>query len=517
MIIVPQLAADNLPNYHFVSLSDPNPLKKFHRIGFILLQPHSLDGENPEPVVVTESTVELLNGKSIHDENHGDFVCHVGIHNGPTNPKAKKLLNEYMSMPQNLKKEAELVEKCIRKLESELRENSGDDYDGWNLIKDKVETWGSVEREKRETSEEEGEEGADSEVELKVLKKKIDIGVEYLRRAFNFCIYCVSSSDSIHELTRKCPGGHIRRPTPPSDYAADQRTVNWTKKWQDKLELFVNPPVPGQEDYAERLTKIGGKPVEEAVMEETMKCVKEEDEGKFRCKVSGCTKLFRAKDFWRKHLDKKHTEWLQQMELDAALINTYVSDPTRVHPPKIEQNAHGNFQAGGLGGTRNPPILPMSFPQGVLPPPGFPFNAAFMQAAVSSSIHANGNGTLTGGVGPIRRPTRNPSGGGIGAPPGRDGNRYGGSLPYVRPDRAHREREREKRDREMREAQSKKVGGGVPAGGPSGVGTGMGGGVPGPAVAGSPDAELAVMGRAVKSYKDLDATEGRKGVDELDY
>jgi len=486
-----ELAASNLPDFHFVSLSDPNPLKKFHRIGFILLKPQDANDATSEPTSVDEDTVDLLNGKSIHDDTHGDFVCHVGIHNGPTNPKAKKLLNEYMSIPQNLKKEAELVEKCIKKLESELADATDmPEYDGWELIKDKVESWGAAERVKRETSEEEGEEGADSEVELKILKKKIDIGVEYLRRAFNFCMYCVSSSDSIHELTRKCPGGHIRRPTPSPDFTADQRTINWTKNWHDKLELFVNPPMPDHNDYAERLKKIGGRPVKEAIDEETMKFVKQEDEGKFRCKVAGCTKLFKAEEFWRKHLDKKHTEWLQQLELEASLINSYVSDPTRVHPPKIEQNAQGNFQPAGMGSHRNPAMLPMGFPGstmgGLQPPPGFPFNAAFMQAAAAS----NGNGILPVGVGPIRR-ARNPSGAAQGA---RD-TRYG--QPYARPDRAQREREREKRDREMREAQAKKTGLGV-----------------GPAP--GPDAELAVMGRAVKSYKDLDATEGKK-VDELDY
>jgi len=456
---------------------------------------------------VDETTVEMLNGKSIHDDQHGDFVCHVGIHNGPTNPKAKKLLNEYMSMPQNLKKEAELVEKCIKKLEAELmdEENLIYEYDGWELIKDKVEAWGSVEREKRETSEEEGEEGADSEVDLKILKKKIDLGVEYLRRAFNFCMYCVSSSDSIHELTRKCPGGHIRRPTPFPDFTADQRTINWTKNWQDKLELFVNPPNPNDEDYAERIKKIGGRVVKEAVEEETLKFVKQEDEGKFRCKVSNCTKLFKAEEFWRKHLDKKHTEWLQQLELEASLVNSYVSDPTRVHPPKVEQNAQGNFQAAGMGGNRNAPMLPMSFAGGIpglQPPPGFAFNAAFMQAAAASGVHhTNGNGMLAG-VGPIRR-GRGQSGGGQG---GRD-SRYG--QPYARPDRAQREREREKRDREMREAQSKKGGSG---------GTGGGSGSGGASVGGGPEAELAVMGRAVKSYKDLDATATvKKEVDELDY
>jgi hypothetical protein len=280
-----------------------------------------------------------------------------------------------MSLPQNLKKEAELVERCIKKLELELADDEDHmgEYDGWELIKEKVEEWGTLEREKRETSEEEGEEGADTEVELKILKKKIDIGVEYLRRAFNFCMYCVSSSDSIHELTRKCPGGHIRRPTPSPDFTADQRTINWTRNWQDKLELFVNPPEPHHHDYAERLKKIGGRIIHDAVEEETLKFVKQEDEGKFRCKVGTCTKLFKAEEFWRKHLDKKHTEWLSQLELEATLVNTYVSDPTRVHPPKIEQNAQGNFQAGGMsmgGSHRGPQLMPIGFPPvpGLQPP-----------------------------------------------------------------------------------------------------------------------------------------------------
>ncbi|CCX29655.1 Similar to Zinc finger protein C725.08; acc. no. O94326 [Pyronema omphalodes CBS 100304] len=493
-----ELAATNLQNFHFVSLSDPNPLKKFHRIGFILLKPQDPSDPTSEPAPVDETTVELLNGKSIHDDQHGDFVCHVGIHNGPTNPKAKKLLNEYMSMPQNLRKEAELVEKCIKKLEMELAgdENSMSEYDGWEMIKDKVEAWGAIKREKREESEEEGEEGTDSEVELKILKKKIDIGVEYLRRTFNFCMYCVSSSDSIHELTRKCPGGHIRRATPFPDFVADQRTINWTKNWQDKLELFVNPPKPEHEDYAERLKKIGGRPVKDALEEETLKFVKQEEEGKYRCKVLGCTKLFKAEEFWRKHLDKKHTEWLAQLEQDAALVNAYVSDPTRVHPPKVEQNAQGNFQTPGMAGNRNPQqMMTMGFPTAMPMSAPFPFAAAaFMHAAVGAP-HMNGNGMIPG-AGPIRR-GRGQSQGGPRDP------RYGGSQPYARPDRAQRERERDRRDREMREAQSKKTVGGTPNGG---------------APAGGPEAELAVMGRAVKSYKDLDATATiKKEIDELDY
>ena len=62
--------------------------------------------------------------------------------------------------------------------------------------------------------EEEGmieEDEADDE-ELLTKKKKLDLLVEYLRRVYNFCFFCVFESDSVHELQRKCPGGHLRRP-----------------------------------------------------------------------------------------------------------------------------------------------------------------------------------------------------------------------------------------------------------------------------------------------------------------
>ncbi|KAH0608273.1 uncharacterized protein H6S33_002325 [Morchella sextelata] len=492
-----ELSANNLPNFQFVSLSDPNPLKKFHRIGFILLSPTDPNDPTSEPATVDESTVELLNGKSIHDDTHGDFMCHVGIHNGPPNARTRKVLNEAMSMPENIKKEAELVEKCIIKFESELRcdENDMSGYEGWEMIKDKVDEYGRGEREKREGSEEEGEEGAEGEVQLKIQKKTIDLGVEYLRRVFSFCIYCVSSSDSIHELTRKCPGGHTRRPTP-----------------------------------SRKAGNVWGKPIDEAVEEEIMKSMKQEDEGKYRCKVAGCTKLFKAEEFWRKHLDKKHSEWLQGVEAEASLVNSYVLDPCRVHPPKLEQNSQGGFTTvqGGRGGF---PMLPIGGFGGPAagafqPPASFNFNPAFFQGHHSAGDkyipgHLNGGPGGAGlpsdprrdgnGVGPMRRrDNRLPLGAGstilpVGGPPGRE--RY---APYAGrrggpTDRNDRERERDRRDRDMREVRQG-------TGGPSGRSGSIGGST-------GPEAELAVLGRSVKSYMDLDAAGGgeKKSVEELDY
>ncbi|KAG0131291.1 hypothetical protein HOY82DRAFT_503454 [Tuber indicum] len=541
-----ELASTNLSNFHYISLSDPNPLKKFHRIGFILL---SHTDPTSEPAPVDESIVELLNGKSIHDDVHGDFVCHVGIHNGPTSARTKKVLNEAMSLPENLKREAKLVEKCIEKLEAELHRDGDDsmvEYDGWEMIKDKVEEWGRGEREKRMGSEEEGEESGESEVELKIIKKTIDMGVEYLRRVFSFCIYCVSSSDSIVELTRKCPGGHMRRPTPASDFAPDNRTVNWTKAWQDKLEFFVSPPQPNDEDYKDRLRKVGGKPVPEAVEDEVQRSMKQEDEGKYRCKVAGCTKLFKAEEFWRKHLDKKHGEWLQLLKTEAQLVNSYVLDPCRVHPPKIEQNNQGGFQTVQTGGNRGfAPMMslgtfggPAPPPGTFQPPPGFNFNAPFfaghhgngadkyvpnhLMPAAGPGLPDAGRGRDGGnGVGPQRRrENRVPPMGAAGLPivVGTGRERF---APYsARRDRGDRERERERRDREMRELARQ------PGNAPANRASGPVGGTPSAAptstssgTSGGGEAELAVLGRSVKSYMDLDAAggEGKKSVEELDY
>jgi len=126
------------------------------------------------------------------------------------------------------------------------------------------------------------------------------------------------------------------------------------------------------------------------------------------------------------------------------------------------------------------------------------------------------------GVGPQRRrENRMPPMGAAGLPMavGTGRERF---APYnARGGRGDRERERERRDREMRELTrqpgnapanrvSGPVGGGTPSAAPASTSSGTSGGG---------EAELAVLGRSVKSYMDLDAAggEGKKSVEELDY
>ena len=396
--------------FRWLSLSDPNPQKKCHRIGWIMLNPEPetevpVDrgdgrdedneifdgGDQPETKQSQASTadkaLEAINGKTIYDEARGDFICHVGVH-VPTKEPRKKALWDLFSAPERIERDLILAKRVVQKFDQEM----GNEADGVAKIDQRVErlrvsgllqsSVGSNgarkpgkhsglddtdmadaekedgEEDEEEEEEEEEEEGAyDEETDdedLLVQKKTLDLLVEYLRRVYNFCLFCVFESDSIHELIRKCPGGHLRRPRASLTTAAKsaakasalgqpfpakrresnadenpmispadekkmnfrpgtkndqqlQRAFNWVKTFEDKVLQILEP------ENAD-LRKLGGIPMDEGLDDELKKFVKQEDEGKFRCKVPECTKLFKGENFWRKHVEKRHPEWFENIK-----------------------------------------------------------------------------------------------------------------------------------------------------------------------------------------------------------
>ena len=415
--IAPQVSRQNLEafckenlgedegGFKWLSLSDPNPSKRYHRIGWVMLHPApevaalidrpELKDEDGEisipllPVSTAEKALEAVNGKVVKDEIRGDFTCHVGVHVPPTQPR-KKALWDLFSAPERIDKDLELAQRLVQKYE----EDFGSDFNAVLKIEEKVEDLRSQacllppitaptaqkrrksrdnlrldeavdEGEEIEDVEEEEEEGAlDDEIddeELLVKKKQLDLMVEYLRRVFNFCFFCVFESDSIHELTRKCPGGHLRRPRntlstagkiaarasaagepfpgkkkheTSEDFDTDsmspegerkfqrsntaskaeqqlQRAFNWVKTFEEKILQILEP-----ENVDVRT--LGGKPTEEALKDELVKYVKQEDDHKFRCRVPECQKLFKEEHFWKKHVEKRHPEWLDGLKRDVS-------------------------------------------------------------------------------------------------------------------------------------------------------------------------------------------------------
>jgi uncharacterized C2H2 Zn-finger protein len=392
--------------FKWLSLSDPNPLKKCHRIGWVILNPgdeepmmidergegrDEEDGEDgaidekqmPAPLGTARKALEALNGKTVIDEERGNFTCHVGIHESPAAPR-KKALWDLFSAPERIERDLELAERLVAKLDSELKEGHEEyaDVDGVARIEQRVEDLRSkgwlqppanapVPMKKKDPEElEEGEdepmededEGLyDDEIddeELLAKKKKLDLLIEYLRRVYNFCFFCVFESDSVHELIRKCAGGHLRRPRSSLTTAAKataratatgepfpykkqessgdgeaeegvpqekkpklsgksqqqlQRAYNWVKTYEDKLLQLLEPE-------SVDLKKLGGKPEEEAIEDELTRFVKQEDESKWRCKVPECTKLFKGQHFWRKHVEKRHTEWFEELKKGVSHV-----------------------------------------------------------------------------------------------------------------------------------------------------------------------------------------------------
>lgn len=402
--------------FKWLSLSDPNPTKRFHRIGWIMLNPDPAPAENGDSMEdikrgegredgeedekpKSESNaalkaLEAINGKTISDPVRGDFVCHVGVHNAPAQPR-KKALWDLFSAPERIERDYQLARRLVGRLETQMGKDSDDMNGGLAIIDARVEDMrnkGALQPPpkppkknafadnddeiKFEDGEElEGDDEEDSE-ELLVVKKKLDLLVEYLRRVFNFCLFCVFESDSVHELVRKCPGGHLRRPRAGLSKLAKRAAIasangdpfpkskddegaaspveerkgnkfnkteqqllkafNWVKTFEEKVLQLLEP------EYCD-LKKIGGKPVDEALDEELAKFVKQEDEAKFRCKVPECTKLFKAEHFWRKHVEKRHEEWYQGLRNDLELVNTYVLDPSHIAPSRSDANSNGHF------------------------------------------------------------------------------------------------------------------------------------------------------------------------------
>ncbi|KAK4220096.1 serrate RNA effector molecule [Rhypophila decipiens] len=585
--------------FKWLSLSDPNPSKRFHRIGWIMLHPAAEapapldsddmkdeDGELKTPVAppsTAEKALEAINGKTVKDEQRGDFTCHVGVHNPPMNPR-KKALWDLFSSPDRIEKDLELVRRLVNKFE----EDFGSDFNATLKIEERVEELrsrgqlqpavpaASPKKTKKEPTvgmdeafDEEGEahdvmedidddedEGAvDDEVDdedLLVKKKQLDLMIEYLRRVFNFCFFCVFESDSIHELTRKCPGGHLRRPRSTLSSSAKavarasalgepfpskkrkeaedmeegeapesgerkfrtsskteqqlQRAYNWVKTFEDKIMQILEPETVD-------LRKLGGKPIEAALTDELVKYVKQEDEHKFRCKVPDCTKLFKEGHFWRKHVEKRHPEWLEKLKEEFELINAYTIDPSHIAPSRTDANSNGHFPSGngqqptgtprgfnlqnyGLNNVINFPPFPLNmFPPNLLSNP--------MAGGGPPAGGWHGAGAAGGddrGGGPIRR-----GGGAMGA--GGAGGRYQNRPgPY---DRRQNARWGSGSSMDMNPAGMMGGRGGRTAG------RGWGdGGVGGQAAVGPREA---VQGRTIKSYEDLDQVGGGGGGGELNY
>lgn len=214
--------------------------------------------------------------------------------------------------------------------------------------------------------------------------------------------------------------------------------------------------------------------------------MKQEDANKFRCKIPECTKLFKSTEFWRKHVEKRHEDFLARVKSDIELVNTYVLDPAHIAPSRSDANSNGHFPIGNGGQPTGTPRgfslgggqYPMGFPT-----PGMAGQMAALPGMFAAPGMAAGWGppgsatnpmpAMMAGIGPVRGRYQNGA--------------YRMANPYARPDGRGRQ---------------------PSFSGPRG--TSFDGGLVGP--------PQATAGRSLRSYEDLDAAGGEKEAPaELDY
>ncbi|KAI0663173.1 hypothetical protein C8Q70DRAFT_908268 [Cubamyces menziesii] len=230
----------------------------------------------------------------------------------------------------------------------------------------------------------------------------LDLYLAYLRAAFNTCYYCAVVTDHVEELQRKCVK-HLRKPMSKmllqevqaeaqkaekdvkaedgSDTAKEKEAAtkekpaenrDWKRnderwlEWLDsKVALLINRDGVDPRDY-------GGKSYEEELSRACEQFIKQEDEGKFRCKT--CQKLFKATSFVEKHIANKHADLIKHLD-EIPYFNNFALDPHRIqpfaHPPQpVGSSQPPPPQAYGLQG----PAYPADYPR---PPPYHPYPGAY--------------------------------------------------------------------------------------------------------------------------------------------
>ncbi|KAF7190144.1 Zinc finger protein [Pseudocercospora fuligena] len=473
--------------FKHLSLSDPNPLKKCHRMGWIILNPEAEqdpaaeeraapreegeDGEETEAkpempsglASVSDKALEKINGKTIEDPERGNFTVHCGVHRPPEAPR-KKALWDLFSSSDRIARDLELATRLVRRLDNEL----GDEYFGVAKIEERRKCPGGHLRRPRASLTSAAKETARASAsgEPFPLRKKND-----------------SKADGEEELEAEVkedsPEEDKKSLMKPSTKTTQQlqRAYNWVRTFEEKILQILEPD-------SVNIRKLGGTPLEEGVDKELNKFVLQEDTNKFRCKVPECTKLFKGTEFWRKHVEKRHADFHQRVRSEVELVNTYVLDPAHIAPSRSDANSNGHFPLNNHQPTGTPRgfQLNQAYPMGF---PGMPAGMATGGAPGMPAMFGHGQpmgmpgwaGAMAGGVGPMRNNNRSYMNNGGYRNPG----------PYARNGRGR----------------MPSMTGGRPMGMMEGGAATMG-------------PNEAVVGRSLRSYEDLDADKG-EGTGELNY
>ncbi|KAF2494406.1 hypothetical protein BU16DRAFT_539701 [Lophium mytilinum] len=104
-------------------------------------------------------------------------------------------------------------------------------------------------------------------------------------------------------------------------YVLQQNKEGWRRKTESRQ----------QEEMTE-------KPVEV----EMSQYVHKEAEARWRCKLAECTKLFKARNFWTKHVENRHPEWREKVQAEELSQRLQKLAAESTPPPQYDQASLAN-------------------------------------------------------------------------------------------------------------------------------------------------------------------------------
>ncbi|KAF9246862.1 hypothetical protein BU15DRAFT_69722 [Melanogaster broomeanus] len=382
-------ACSKVPGYTYLALGDPLQKRNFYRAGWIKFR-----DDADMTAVMSDLTDKKIEGFKLHvSHNLKPFINRV------------RYVPEVASKPDRIEKDlanvkvlAAILEEDYRMLRQSSVSSVGGDGMGVNgsakLEDDAMggETGNEHESEPKEAGSEAverriekimGELREQGAVDARTFEARkavisLDLYIAYLRAAYHTCYYCAVVTDHLEELQRKCLK-HVRKPLSKSlleevkaveaEKAEKEKKVKeeekepdvtttkpaetrdwkrnderWLEWFDAKIALLINKHGVDPRDY-------GGKSYDEELTKAVEPFIKQEDEGRFRCKT--CQKLFKATSFVEKHIANKHAELVKQLD-EVPYFNNFALDPHRIqpftHPPVVTGNSQAPPQAYGIQG-----------------------------------------------------------------------------------------------------------------------------------------------------------------------
>ncbi|KAF8632018.1 hypothetical protein AX17_004961 [Amanita inopinata Kibby_2008] len=377
-------ACGKIPDFVYIALGDPLQKRNFYRAGWLRFR-----DDADMTTVMNELSEKKIEGFKLHvTHNQRPFVNRIRFTpEVASRPErlAKDLVNAKV-LAEILEDEASTLRRAqVQPLNAinaggeEAQSNEqdvamvppeGEDDDPEPLERGSV----SVERRIEKVMADLRDQGLvdindEKAYEEKKVVVSLDLYLAYLRAAYHACYYCAVVTDHLEELQRKCIK-HVRRPLskslleetktleadkveaekkeePSEDKGgAEKEKEKETKKdvqnkdrpaenrdwkrnderwleWLDsKVALLINRSGVDPREY-------GGKSYDEELSKNVEPYIKQEDEGKFRCKT--CQKLFKATSFVEKHIANKHPDLVKYLE-EIPYFNNFALDPHRIQP-----------------------------------------------------------------------------------------------------------------------------------------------------------------------------------------